>query len=83
MPAEIVAGACAALGAGMSPAPSAAASGSPAAGAGFKLNDLTAGASNTVIESGLDDLLASPMAIVIHRSAADTTAVACADIARS
>jgi hypothetical protein len=48
----------------------------------YKLNDLNAGASNTVIGTGLDALLGTPSAIVIHMSAADMSAVACADVKR-
>jgi hypothetical protein len=48
----------------------------------YKLNDLNAGSSNTVIGTGLDALLGTPSAIVIHMSAADMSAVACADVKR-
>jgi hypothetical protein len=46
------------------------------------LSDLTAGASNTVVNASLDTLLATPYSIVIHKSAKAPTVVACADIAR-
>jgi hypothetical protein len=90
MPANIVAGTCADLGASASPGASAAASPAAPASAGaslapttnLKLSDLTAGASNTVVDASLDSLLASPSAIVIEKSAKDHTAVACADITR-
>ena len=45
-----------------------------------QLTDVTAGSSNTSIQMPLSELLASPSAVVIHRSAADPTVVACADI---
>jgi hypothetical protein len=45
-----------------------------------KLGDLTAGASNTVVNIGLDGLLSQPYTIVIYKSAADMTVVACADV---
>ena len=44
------------------------------------LGDLSAGASNTVLALVLDDLVSSPHAVVIYRSAADPTIVACADV---
>ena len=46
----------------------------------LKLGDLSAGSSNTVLALTLDSLLSQPHAIVIYKSAADPTAVACADI---
>lgn len=45
-----------------------------------KLGDLTAGASNTVINIALNDLATQPYAIVIYKSAADMTVVACGDL---
>jgi hypothetical protein len=72
-----------------SAAPSAAASGSaePSGspiplnpGDTAKLGDLSAGASNTVVNIGLDGLLSQPYTIVIYKSAADMTVVACADV---
>jgi hypothetical protein len=54
----------------------------PDAGVLFELNDLTAGASNTVVKTGLDDMLGSGHSIDIHTSATDDTVVACADIKR-
>ena len=70
-------------------APSAAASGSAAPsgspvplnpGDTAKLGDLAAGASNTVVNIGLDGLLSQPYAVVIYKTAADQTVVACADV---
>lgn len=54
----------------------------PDSGILFELSDLTAGASNTVIKTGLDDMLGSGHSIDIHASATDDTVVACADIKR-
>jgi hypothetical protein len=90
MPANIVPGTCADLGASASPGASMAASPAPAASAGtslnpttnLKLSDLSAGSSNTVVDASLDSLLSSPHAIVIEKSAKDHTAVACADITK-
>jgi pilus assembly protein FimV len=45
-----------------------------------KLGDLAAGSSNTVVSIGLDGLRSVPYAIVINKSATDTTVVACADV---
>jgi trimeric autotransporter adhesin len=79
----------AAASAAASAAPSAAASGSaePSASAVplnpgdvVKLGDLAAGSSNTVVSIGLDGLRSVPYAIVINKSATDTTVVACADV---
>jgi len=70
-------------------APSAAASGSAAPsgspvplnpGDTAKLGDLSAGASNTVVNIGLDGLLSQPYAVVIYKTATDATVVACADV---
>jgi hypothetical protein len=70
-------------------APSAAASGSPEPSASavpinpgdvIKLADLAAGSSNTVVNIGLDGIRSVPYAIVIYKSATDTTVVACADV---
>jgi len=70
-------------------APSAAASGSAAPsgspvplnpGDTAKLGDLAAGASNTVVNIGLDGLLSQPYAVVIYKTATDATVVACADV---
>jgi hypothetical protein len=75
----------------MAASPAASASGAAPSGNGavaagpngeYKLTDLTAGASNTVIATGLDALTSSPYAIQIHQSAADQTVVACADVTR-
>jgi hypothetical protein len=87
------AGASAAASAAPSVAASAAPSGSAAASAEpsgspiplnpgdtAKLGDLTAGASNTVINIALNDLASQPYAIVIYKSAADMTVVACGDL---
>ena len=72
-----------------SAAPSAAASGSAAPSASavplnpgdtIKLGDLAAGSSNTVVNIGLDGLLSQPYVIAIHKTAADQTLVACADV---
>src|SRR6476469_1316163 len=72
-------------------APSAAASGSAAPsgspvplnpGDTAKLGDLAAGASNTVVNIGLDGLLSQPYAVVIYKTATDATVVACADVKR-
>ena len=88
MPASIVPGTCASPGAAASgsPAasvdPSASAGTSLAPGAVVKLGDLAAGASNTVVNTTLDDLLASPHAIAIYQAAGSTTIVSCADITR-
>ena len=54
----------------------------PDSGILFPLSDLTAGASNTVIKTGLDDMLGSGHSIDIHKSPTDDTVVACADIKR-
>lgn len=79
MPASIVPLTCAILVAG-GPAASAGASLAPTTI--FKLSDLTAGASNTVVDASLETLLATPNAIVIEKSAKDHTIAACADITR-
>ena len=76
-----------------SEAPSTAASEAPSAGASagpsvaptpatlpVKLTDVNGGSSNTVVQIGLADLLGSTSAIVLHKSAADPTVVACADV---
>ena len=89
MPANVVPSDCASAEPG-TPAPSAAASEAPAASAAasldpttiLKLGDLAAGSSNTVLALTLDALTESPHAIVIYRSPADGTIVACADITR-
>ena len=47
-----------------------------------RLGDLTAGTSNTIVQSTLDNLLAGPYAIAVYKSAADSTMVACADVKR-
>ena len=44
------------------------------------LTDVAAGSSNTVVQLRLADLLASPSAVVLRKSAADLTVVACADV---
>jgi hypothetical protein len=68
------------------PSASGGASGSPGPSASvdpngpFPLKDVTGGSSNTVVPTSLSNLLAQPFAIVIHKSAADPTIVACADI---
>jgi len=54
--------------------------GSPVAGPPFQLTDLTNGASNTVVQTTNSALLAEPFAIVVTKSATDTTVVACADV---
>ena len=46
----------------------------------IKLGDLAAGSSNTVVNIGLDGLLSQPYAVVIYKTAADKTVVACADV---
>jgi hypothetical protein len=49
----------------------------------YPLNDVATGASNTVINTGLDDLLATPHAVNVHKSAAEADVyVACAEIAK-
>jgi hypothetical protein len=45
-----------------------------------KLADVTGGASSTVVQMTLANLLGSPAAVAIHKSAADLTIVACADV---
>ena len=45
-----------------------------------QLTDVAAGSSNTVVQMPLSQLLGSPSAVVLHRSAADATVVACADV---
>jgi hypothetical protein len=92
MPASIVTGDCAAPGSPAPPAPSASGSAAPAASASaamslepgqpVRLGDLTAGASNTVVPTTLDSLLATPYAIAIYKVAGDDTTMACADIKR-
>lgn len=84
MPASIVPGTCASPGAAASgsPAASASAGASLAPGAVITLGDLAAGASNTVIQMSLDDLLATPHAIAIYQAAGSSTIVSCADITR-
>ena len=86
MPANIVPNDCASA-EPAEPAPSAApaASGSPEPldpTTILRLGDLAAGSSNTVLALTLDDLTGSPHAVVIYRSPADGTIVACADITR-
>jgi hypothetical protein len=44
------------------------------------LTPVSAGSSNTVIQIPLADLLATPSAVVIQKSATDPTVVACADV---
>ena len=80
MPASIVPGTCASPGAAVDPSASAGASLAP--GSVVTLGDLAAGASNTVIQMSLDDLLATPHAIAIYQAAGSTTIVSCADITR-
>jgi hypothetical protein len=92
MPANIVPNDCASAepGTPASPAPSGAASEEPAASGAasldptaiLKLGDLAAGSSNTVLALTLDALTEQPHAVVIYRSPADGTIVACADITR-
>jgi hypothetical protein len=92
MPANIVPGDCASAGPAGSPGPAAASAAPSAAASGsaapldpttiLKLGDLSAGSSNTVLALALDELVSSPHAIVIYKSAADGTVVACADVAR-
>ena len=64
-------------GAGASPSPSTAPT--PAT-LPVKLKDVSGGSSNTVVQIGLTDLLGSPSAIVLHKSAADPSVVACGDV---
>jgi hypothetical protein len=71
-----------------SEAPSAAASAGPSvaptpATLPVKLTDVAAGSSNTVVQITLADLLAAPSAVVMHKSAADATVTACADVTSS
>lgn len=95
MPAKLVPGDCAsAMSApagspAPSPAASAAASASAEASASpiplnpgdtITLGDLSAGSSNTVINIGLAGLTSQPYALVIYKSAADMSVVACADV---
>jgi hypothetical protein len=49
-------------------------------GSVIQLGDLAAGSSNTVVNIGLDGLLSQPYAVLIHKSAGDTTVIACADV---
>ena len=47
----------------------------------YPLHDVILGKSNTVVDASLDELVASPMAINVHESAANITKyVACGDI---
>lgn len=46
----------------------------------FPLTDLAGGSSNTVVKISINNLLATPYSIEIHRSKTDNTVVACADI---
>jgi hypothetical protein len=46
----------------------------------FPLTDLAGGASNTIVKISINNLLATPYSIEIHRSKTDGTVVACADI---
>ena len=46
----------------------------------FVLNPVNGGSSNTIIQSTPTDLTAAPFAIVVQKSAADPTVVACADV---
>ncbi len=48
----------------------------------FKLGDLTTGASNTVIDTSIDDLTSSPHAIAIHDPKTPTKVVSCGDITK-
>lgn len=79
-------GATASGGAGASAGPSAAASASsggiasPIPGPPFTLSPVTGGSSNSVIATTTSQLLAEPFAIVLTKSAADSTVVACADV---
>ena len=79
---------------GASIAPASPAASTPPASAGasvaptpatlpVKLTDIAGGSSNTVVQIGVADLLASPSAVVLHKSAADATVVACADVTAS
>jgi hypothetical protein len=92
MPANVVPSDCAGAATASPPpasSPAASAAASPAASGPaaaldpttiLRLGDLTAGSSNTVLALNLDGLTSTPHAIVIYRSAADPTIVACADI---
>jgi hypothetical protein len=94
MPANVLPNDCASAATASPPPPASAApsaAASPAASGSaapldpttiLRLGDLTAGSSNTVLALVLDDLLSTPHAVVIYRSAADPTIVACADITR-
>jgi hypothetical protein len=76
-------GATASGGAGASGAPSASASSGipgPVSGPPFQLAPVNSGSSNTVIQTTTTDLLATPFAIVVSKSAADPTIVACSDV---
>jgi hypothetical protein len=88
MPANVVPNDCASA-EPAEPAPSAPASEAPAASGSpepldpttiLRLGDLAAGSSNTVLALTLEDLTGSPHAVVIYRSRADGSIVACADI---
>jgi hypothetical protein len=46
----------------------------------IELTPVSAGSSNTVIQISLADLLATPTAVVLEKSATDPTVVACADV---
>ncbi len=52
----------------------------PVTGPPFQLKDVVGGSSNTVIATSPGDLLSEPFAIVIRKSATDTTVLACADV---
>jgi pilus assembly protein FimV len=54
--------------------------GSPVAGPPFQLIPVTGGSSITIIQSRLGDLLATPYAVVLSKSATDQTIVGCADV---
>jgi len=78
--ASAAASAPAASGAASAPAASPTATPGPVTGPPYKLNDVNGGSSNTIIQAAPGDLTATPFAIVLTKSAADPTVVACADI---
>jgi hypothetical protein len=47
------------------------------------LTPVTGGSSSTVVQIGLADLLASPSSVLLYKSAAEPTLVACADVTQS
>jgi hypothetical protein len=81
--ASAAASAPAASAAASAPAASPTATPGPVTGPPYKLNDVNGGSSNTIIQAAPADLVATPFAIVLQKSAGDPTVVACADITNS